>query len=166
MSRTHQLGATAFGSLLAACSGPCSDQWRLQLLQILHNACTVSAAQAAALLQCFETRDILAPVKILLMSMHDVPNLAAFERAVADYSEAYEHNVLLNAYEQLGCPPAVLVAHNPSGHYHLDLTNQVSTNLFGVHACCRGSRRGVGGHSHTVAIHCDAKVSKTIRLHA
>ena len=158
-SSVNHLGENAFCSLLAASSGPCSDQWRLQLLQIIHNACTVSAAQAAALLGCFETQTISDPAKMLLMSIHDVPNLTTFEHAVVDCSDACEGSVLATAYEQLGCPSAVLAAHNPSGHYHLDLTNQVCTFSI-MHAGIRGASTGQCSCSVALTGRCSMQVHR------
>jgi hypothetical protein len=129
----HRLGDNVFSSVLAACSRPCSDQWRLQLLRIVHNAATMSCSQAAALLGCFQTQQISDPIQVLLRSLHDVSNIAIFEAAAQGCRHASDDTDLLDAYEQLGYPSGLLIARNPSGHYELDLAKQVASPT--NHAC-------------------------------
>ena len=123
------LSSNLFSTLLRTLSESCSDQWRLQLLQIIQNTAAISCSQAAAILGCFETQDVSKPLQLLLMSIHDVPNISVFETVAVEYADACGSSALDEAYEQLRCPSASSLAHNPSGHYKLDLTNQVRPNL-------------------------------------
>lgn len=163
------LGDNIFSSLLAACSGPCGDQWRLQLLRIVHNAATaMSCSQAAALLGCFETHDNSDPIQVLLMSIHDVTNILTFEAAAVDCCDAYEHSALHDAYEQLGCPSAMLLDQNPSAHYCLDMSNQVCLlcmySLRVVHIHSRSDwRQPFTGGNHSLLT---AVVLNILREHA
>ena len=118
------------------------------MLQILQNTAAISCSQAAAILGCFETQDVSQALQILLMSIHDVFNIPTFEHVAMECVNACGNSALDDAYEQLHCPSAISLAHNPSGHYELDLTNQVCTLCHTHCDCCKHWTALSIGHPH------------------
>lgn len=147
-----QLHSNLFSTLLKTLSGPCSDQLRLQMLQTLQNTAAISCSQAAAILGCFETQDVSQALQILLMSIHDVLNIPTFEHVAMECVNACGNSALDDAYEQLRCPSAISLTHNPSGHYELDLTNQVCTLCHTDCDCCKHWTALSIGHPHATNI--------------